>query len=445
MKTAPNKVYIETLGCQMNKSDSERILGLLENIGYKKTDNEKEAGLLIINTCTIRASAEDKAFSYLGVWGKRKRSNPDLTIAVCGCVAQQKKEAILKQAPFVDIVFGTQNIDELPELIEIFKRDQTNQCCIRSKPYDNVKKNILHVRDNNLTAWVNIIEGCDYFCTYCVVPYVRGRQRSRLTEDIIEEITQLAERGYKEITLLGQTVDSYGKDLPDAGISLPNLLEKLNKIEKLKRIRFVTSHPKDITDELIEKVSSLNKVCEYFHIPMQSGNTEILNKMRRDYTAEEYYKLVNNIRNKIKDVGITSDFIVAFPGETEEQFQDTIKAVDDLVFDQCNTAMYSPRRQTPAATWKTIQLSQNVKKERINILNSHVKKAALKANIKYIDTIQEILVESFKQKDNEIILTGRTRNNKLTHFKGLKDLVGEIVNVKIIDVSAWSLKGEMYN
>lgn len=445
MKTVPNKVYIETLGCQMNKSDSERILGLLENIGYKKTDNEKEAGLLIINTCTIRASAEDKAFSYLGVWGKRKRSNPDLTIAVCGCVAQQKKEAILKQAPFVDIVFGTQNIDELPELIEIFKRDQTNQCCIRSKPYDNVKKNILHVRDNNLTAWVNIIEGCDYFCTYCVVPYVRGRQRSRLTEDIIEEITQLAERGYKEITLLGQTVDSYGKDLPDAGISLPNLLEKLNKIEKLKRIRFVTSHPKDITDELIEKVSSLNKVCEYFHIPMQSGNTEILNKMRRDYTAEEYYKLVNNIRNKIKDVGITSDFIVAFPGETEEQFQDTIKAVDDLVFDQCNTAMYSPRRQTPAATWKTIQLSQNVKKERINILNSHVKKAALKANIKYIDTIQEILVESFKQKDNEIILTGRTRNNKLTHFKGLKDLVGEIVNVKIIDVSAWSLKGEMYN
>lgn len=427
----------------MNKADSERILGLLETIGYKKTSNEKEAELLIINTCTIRASAEDKAFSYLGVWGKRKRSNPNLTIAVCGCVAQQKKEAVLKQAPFVDIVFGTQNIDELPEIIEKFNKDKLSQCCIRSKPYEIIKENILPIRDSKLTAWVNIIEGCDYFCTYCVVPYVRGRQRSRLPEDIIKEIIQLADSGYKEVTLLGQTVDSYGKDLNDPGISLPNLLEELNKIQNLKRIRFVTSHPNDITEELIEKVSILDKVCEYFHIPMQSGNTEILQKMRRDYSAEKYYALVHNIRNKVKNVGITSDFIVAFPGETEEHFEDTIKAVDELVFDQCNTAMYSPRKQTPGATWKTIQLPQSVKKERINILNSHVKKAALKSNIKYIDTNQEILVESFKEKDKDIILTGRTRNNKLTHFKGSIDLVGEIVAVKITDASAWSLKGDL--
>lgn len=443
MKNNYQKVYIETLGCQMNKADSENILGILKSIGYETTDNPKIADLLILNTCTIRASAEDKAFSYLGAWGKLKRSRPDLTIAVCGCIAQQRKETIFKRAPYVDIVFGTQNINELPSIIENFKEHKSPLCSVLTEPYKGSKIAYQAIRDSHLTAWVNIIEGCDYFCTYCVVPYVRGRQRSRPFEEIVTEVKGLVDSGYKEITLLGQTVDSYGKDINNTNVSLPALLKTLNEIDNLKRIRFVTSHPNDITEELIDTVAALDNVCEYFHIPMQSGNTDILNRMKRGYTAEDYYLLINKIRSKVKDVGITSDFIVAFPGETEEQFNDTLKAVDELVFDQCNTAMYSQRKQTPAATWHKEQLPKDVKKERINTLNVHVKQAALKANQKYLNTMQEILVESYSTKEQDIILNGRTRNNKLTHFKGDQKLVGELITVKVIEVSPWSLKGEL--
>lgn len=443
MRNNNKKVYIETLGCQMNKADSENILGILSNIGYDKTDSAKKADLLIMNTCTIRQSAEDKAFSYLGVWGKMKRNKPHLTIAICGCVAQQKKDTILKRAPYVDIIFGTHNINELPELLTQHQEKNACQVSILNKPYSGPYKNIKAIRDSNIVAWVNIIEGCDYFCTYCVVPYVRGRQRSRDFNEIIKEVKELAENGYKEITLLGQTVDSYGKDLNDSNITLPKLLEELNNIKPLKRIRFVTSHPNDITDDLISSVANLDKVCEYFHIPMQSGNTKILKRMKRDYSREDYYDLVNRIRSKVPNVGITSDFIVAFPGETEEQFNDTVETVDELVFDQCNTAMYSPRKQTPAATWKSDQLSIEIKKQRINILNKHVKQSALKSNLKLIDSIQEVLVENYSTKDKETILNGRTRNNKITHFKGSTNHIGEVVKVKIIDISPWSLKGEL--
>jgi tRNA-2-methylthio-N6-dimethylallyladenosine synthase len=443
MKNNRKKVYIETLGCQMNKSDSEKILGILETLNYYQTSNHKEADLLIINTCTIRASAEDKAFSYLGVWGKMKKTKPDIKIAICGCVAQQRKEEILKRAPYVDIIFGTHNIDELPELIKKQESKHTSQCSILKTPYQGTRKDFTAVRDNTITAWVNIIEGCDYFCTYCVVPYVRGRQRSRPFDEIVQEVEKLANQGYKEVTLLGQTVDSYGNDINDNNVNLPALLKRLNKISNLYRIRFVTSHPKDITDDLIDTVAELDKVCEYFHIPMQSGNTEILKKMKRGYTSEEYYTLVNKIKNKINDVAITSDFIVAFPGETEEQFYDTVKAINDLGFDQCNTAMYSPRKQTPAATWKDKQLPVSIKKERINILNSHVKEAALKASLKYQNTIQEVLVESYTKKENGFILNGRTRNNKLTHFKGEKELTGQTVKIFVEEASPWSLKGRL--
>lgn len=443
MKNPAKKVFIETLGCQMNKADTETILGILKAIGYEKTEHYKKADLLIINTCTIRASAEDKAFSHLGVWGKLKRSKPETMIAICGCVAQQYKKEIFKRAPYVDIVFGTHNIEELPVLIEKVIKKEKKQCSILQEAYQGVKINYKAVRDNNITAWVNIIEGCDYFCSYCIVPYVRGRQRSRDFNEIISEIQTLADDGFKEITLLGQTVDSYGNDIDDPEISLPNLLRELNKIQKLKRIRFVTSHPKDITDELIDTVNDLDKVCEYFHIPMQSGNSYILDRMKRGYTAEEYYNLVNKIKSKIKDVSITSDFIVAFPGETEEHFQDTVKAVDDLVFDQCNTAMYSPRKKTSAATWKDLQLTKEIKKERINILNDQVKKSAYNANKKMLNTIQEILIESYSKNNGEIILCGRTRNNKLTHLKGDKKLVGELIKAEITDITAWSIRGKI--
>ena len=443
MKNITKKVFIETLGCQMNKADTETILGILQAINYERTEKYKEADLLIINTCTIRGSAEEKAFSHLGVWGKLKRSKPEVMIAICGCVAQQYKRDIFKRAPYVDIVFGTHNIEELPFLIEKVNNEEKKQCSILQEAYQGVKINHKTVRDNNITAWVNIIEGCDYFCSYCIVPYVRGRQRSRDFNEIITEIKTLADDGFKEVTLLGQTVDSYGKDTDDANITLPNLLRELNKIEKLQRIRFVTSHPKDITDELIDTVNELDKVCEYFHIPMQSGNTHILDKMKRGYTAEEYYNLVNKIKTKIKGVSITSDFIVAFPGETEEYFKNTLKAVEDLTFDQCNTAMYSPRKRTAAATWKDIQLTKEIKRERINILNDYVKKSAYIANEKMLNTTQEILIESYSENNNEVILCGRTRNNKITHLKGDKKLIGEIVKAEITDITAWSIRGKI--
>lgn len=443
MENNRKKVYIETLGCQMNKADTENIFGILESVGYEKTENQKEAELLIINTCSIRAAAEDKAFSYLGIWGKMKRSKPHIKIGICGCMAQQKKEEIFKRAPYIDLIFGTLNIEELPQLLKKLDDEEHKQCSVLKIPYQGEKVQYKATRDNKLTAWVNIQEGCDNFCTYCVVPYVRGRQRSRDFNEIVTTVKDLAKEGYKEVTLLGQTVDAYGCDIEDEKCNLANLLRELNDIEDLKRIRFVTSHPKDITEELIDTVANLDKVCEYFHIPMQSGNTEILNKMKRGYSAEEYYDLTNRIRAKVKDVGITSDFIVAFPGETEEQFQDSVKAIKELIFDQCNTAMYSPRNQTPAATWKDIQHSKEVKKDRINVINKQVKESALKANQKFLNTTQEVLVEGHSEDTDKVILNGRTRNNKLTHFEGPKEKVGELVNIKIVDCTAWSLRGEI--
>lgn len=436
------RIYIETLGCQMNKSDSERILGILENIGYLETEVPEEADLLMINTCSIRALAEDKAYSYLGVWGKWKKSRPDIKIAICGCVAQQTKEKIFKRAPYVDLIFGTHNINELPNLLKKLQKGD-KVCSVLKTPYkSNAVENPVK-REGGISAWLPIIEGCDYFCTYCVVPYTRGRQRSRKPEDIIKEARKIANEGYKEIILLGQTVDSYGKDFKDKNVTLSDLLRKLNSIENIYRVRFVTSHPADITDELIQTVKELDKVCEYFHIPMQSGNTEILKKMRRNYTREDYITLVKKIKEQIPDVAITSDFIAGFPGETQEQFEDTLSIIDEIIFDHCNTAAYSPRKQTPAAVWKE-QLSLEVKKERLNILNEKVKLSALKSNEKYIGKILEVLVENYTEKGGEIILNGRSRNNKIVHFFGDKALIGKLANIKIQEASLWCLKGEIF-
>lgn len=432
------KVYIETLGCQMNKSDSEKIFGILEECGYQETGIPENADLLIINTCSIRAASEDKAYSYLGVWGKWKKSRPQIRIAMCGCVAQQTKEKVFQRAPYVDLIFGTHNIDELPELVE--KMESSKKVCSIHKTQYASDRDYHVKRKEGISAWLPIIEGCDYFCTYCVVPYTRGRQRSRKPEDIIKEAREIAKEGFKEIILLGQTVDSYGRDFDDQTINLSYLLRKISKIDGVLRIRFVTSHPADITDELIDTVAELEKVCEYFHIPMQSGSTAVLTRMKRRYTREEYLTMVNKIKAKMPDVAITSDFIAGFPGETEEQFADTLSIVDEVLFDQCNTAAYSQRHQTPAAVWKD-QIPQQVKKDRLNILNDKVKEATKKSNENCIGKVLEILPESYKEENGEIILTGRARNNKIVHFKGDKELIGELVNVHIEDSSAWSLLG----
>ena len=362
----------------MNKSDSERMAGMLSFMGYEiveEVKNSKSADLLIINTCSIRQLSEDKAYSRLGLWGKWKRSRPDIKIVFCGCVAQQAKESVFKRMPYVDLVMGTHNIFELPDLIRRIEKGE-KVCAAGDVPIK--EKYIETKREKGVNAWITITEGCNNFCTYCVVPYTRGRERSRSPEVILKEAKDALSQGFKEITLLGQNVDSYGKDFKEeignreqgietspslftlysspSKINLAYLLKELNALDGDFRIRFTTSYPTDITDELIDTVVELDKVCECFHIPMQSGSSAVLKKMNRRYDKENYIKIVKKIREKVKDVTITSDFIAGFPGETEEQFQETLDVMRELELDYSNTAAYSPREITVAAKWTDLFL-----------------------------------------------------------------------------------------
>lgn len=440
------KVYIETLGCQMNKSDTERIIGMLSHFDYEKTDDQKNADLLIVNTCSIRQLSADKAYSILGRWGKRKQTHPDIKIGICGCVAQQDKENIFKRAPYIDLVFGTHNIYELPDLI---KRIKNNEKVFAIKENDSVKENPEYKisREKSFNAWVPIIEGCNNFCTYCIVPYTRGRERSRDFNTIIKEVQTAVNEGFKEITLLGQNVDSYGKDFKDKNITLSTLLKELNNIPGDFRIRFVTSYPTDITDELILTVKNSDKVCNYFHMPMQSGSTEILKKMNRRYTKEEYSNIVGKIRDIFKDdVVITSDFIAGFPGETEEQFQETLNVIDELQLDYSNTAAYSPRELTVAAKWNDKFIDDQTKQNRLFRLNEKNKQAVINSNKKCLGKIYRVLVEDYNVDNNSCNITLKTRadNNKIVHVSGgNKDLLGTFINVKISDYSNWCLYAEI--
>lgn len=436
------KLYIETLGCQMNKSDSERIAGILSHFDYQQIDNPKKADLLIINTCNIRQLSADKAYSHVGLWGKWKRKNPNIKIAFCGCVAQQDKKSIKRRAPYVDLIFGTTNIYELPELIKRVENDE-KVVAISNKAFCSDSENYSINRSFSVNAWIPIIEGCNNFCTYCVVPFTRGRERSRKPDEIIKEAENAINSGYKEITLLGQNVDSYGKDFNDVTITLANLLRALNKIEGEFRIRFVTSYPTDITDDLLNAVEECEKVCEYFHIPMQSGNTEILSEMRRKYTRDEYINIVNKIRNRFENVTITSDFIAGFPGETEEQFEDTLTIIRQLELDYSNTAAYSPREGTKAARMTDIFIPEEVKKERLERLNNMNKEACLNSNKKYVEKTLQVLVESVSTYDGKNMQTGRARNNKLVHFESDEDLMGKFIDIKITKAQTWCLFGDM--
>ena len=438
------KVYIETMGCQMNKSDTERMLGMLEYMGYEETKTSEQADLLIVNTCSIRQLSEDKAFSQLGVWGKWKQSKPALKIGIAGCVAQQKAKSIFKRAPYVDFVLGTHKIYALPEIIEkISKGEKACAHTTQNSTEDEqaVKYDIKRVKGVN--AWIPITEGCNNFCTYCIVPYTRGRERSRLPETIIKEAKDALNAGFKEITLLGQNVDSYGKDFKDRNYRLADLLRELNAIEGKFRIRFVTSYPTDITDELIKTVVELDKVCEYFHIPMQSGSSEVLKAMNRRYTREAYAKIVEKVRKMVPDVTITSDFIAGFPGETEEQFQQTLTAIDEFELDYSNLAAYSPREKTVAAKWVDKFIPEDIKNERFQRLNKKVQENCLKSNLKYVGREMEVLIENFYEHKGKMINTGKTRNFKTVHIPCDKDLTGEFVNVKITGTKTWYLQGEI--
>ena len=430
------KVYIETMGCQMNKSDTERILGMLSYFGYEETTEPKEADLLMVNTCSIRQLSADKAYSLVGVWGKWKNDErnkelqgqpfKNIKIAFCGCVAQQDKEKLLKRFPYVDLVFGTNNVYELPELLKRINNGErvcaTNETPKKFTEGEQEAKYEIK-RAKSLNAWIPIMEGCNNFCTYCIVPFTRGRERSRKPSEILEEAKKAIKEGFKEITLLGQNVDSYGKNLdPDRDydgrdVTLANLLRDLNKIEGKFRIRFVTSYPTDISDDLIKAVKECDKVCEFFHIPMQSGNSKVLKEMNRRYNREEYGEIVKKIRNTFEDVAITSDFIAGFPGETEEEFLDTLSAIDEFALDYSNTAAYSPRVKTKAAKWTERFIDEETKSNRLARLNEKNREACLKSNEKCIGKIFEILVESYEEKDNNIILAGRARNNKIVQRK----------------------------
>ena len=437
------KVYIETLGCQMNKSDAERMFGMLEYLDYEKTDEPKKADLLIINTCSIRQLSEDKAYSQIGVWGKWKKTRPNIKIAFSGCVAQQVKEDLFKRAPYVDLVIGTQRLYELPELIKRIENGE-RVCSCDEQPYAEKDYKINRVKSIN--AWVPIMEGCNNFCSYCIVPYTRGRERSRDFENIMNEVKKALAEGFKEITLLGQNVDSYkGKGINGEDINLSGLLRAINSLDEYGnfRIRFVTSYPTDITDELIDTVNECDKVCEYFHIPMQSGDDYVLKKMNRRYDVATYKKICDHLRSKIKDVTITSDFIAGFPGETEEQFQNTLNTMKLLELDYSNTAAYSPREKTVAAKWTDKFIPEEEKVERLARLNETNRECCVMSNNKYIGKIMEVLVEKFENHEGTNVISGRTRNNKMVHIPCDTDKTGEFINVKITGSKTWYLKGEL--
>ena len=433
------KYFIKTYGCQMNVHDSEEIKKILENLGYTEIADYEQADLIILNTCAIRENAHDKVFGFLGRCKHLKKTNKDLIIGLCGCMAQEENvvKEIREKHKYIDIVFGTHNMNELPDmLINFYGKQSIN---VYSKEGDVIEFGNLYKRDSKITAWVNIMYGCDKFCTYCIVPYTRGKQRSRKSEDILKEVKELKEQGYKEITLLGQNVNAYGKDL-EGEIEFSKLLEKVSDTG-IERIRFVTSHPWDFTDEMIDVIASRENIMPYIHLPLQSGSNKILKLMGRRYTKEEYLELFNKIRNKVKNASITTDIIVAFPGETEEDFNDTLDVVNTCKYDGAFTFIYSPRENTPAAKMKN-DLTEEEKEDRLHRLNEIVNKYSKESNERMLNTVQKVLVTGVSEKDSNKVC-GYTENMKLVNVSAPVDTIGQIINVKITDAKSFSLDGEV--
>ncbi|WP_055108380.1 tRNA (N6-isopentenyl adenosine(37)-C2)-methylthiotransferase MiaB [Paenibacillus ihumii] len=434
------KYIIYTYGCQMNEHDTETMKGLLEEMGYTPTEERKEANLILLNTCAIRENAEDKVFGELGHLKGLKTENPDLLLGVCGCMSQEEGvvNRIMQKHGFVDMIFGTHNIHRLPYLIQeaLFSKEMVVE--VWSKEGDIIEN--LPKKREGMRAWVNIMYGCDKFCTYCIVPFTRGKERSRRPEDVIAEVRDLARQGFKEITLLGQNVNAYGKDFTDIDYTFANLMDDIRQID-IPRIRFTTSHPRDFDDALIEVLAKGGNLVEHIHLPVQSGNTEVLKRMSRKYSREHYLELVRKIKKAIPNVVLTTDIIVGFPGETEEQFQDTLSLVREVGYDFAFTFIYSPREGTPAAVMED-NVPMEVKKERLQRLNEVVNEHCRMSNDLMAGKIVEVLVEG-ESKNNADVLSGRTRSNKLVHFEGSKDLIGKFVHVEITDPMTWYIKGNI--
>ncbi len=434
------KYFLRTYGCQMNVHDSEEIKYYLESLGYTAVDVLEDADIVILNTCAIRENAKDKVFGYLGRCKHLKKTKRDLIIAITGCLMQQPKEIeeIHNRHKYIDIIVGTHNLNELPSMIINANQKHSQEIEVYSNS-DIVFENVKYNRDSKFSAWINIIYGCDKFCTYCIVPYTRGRERSRKIEEILDEVRDLKNKGYLEITLLGQNVNAYGKDL-NLGYDFATLLEEVAKIG-IPRIRFVTSHPWNFTDKMIDVIAKYDNVMPYVHLPIQSGSDEILKKMNRKYTIDEYKKLFDEIKSKVKNVSITTDIIVGFPNESDEDFQKTLDIVNYCKYDGAYTFIFSPRDGTPAAKMvDTIPIE--IKEQRLYKLNELVNKYSLESNEKLVGNVEKVLVVDKSEKDDSKVF-GYTESMKLVNFVGSSELIGKIINVKIIDAKSFSLDGEV--
>lgn len=434
------KFFLRTYGCQANERDSETIAGILLQMGFTRTKSEEEADFILMNTCAVRKNAEDKVLGELGMLKKLKMQNPDLLFGVCGCMAQEEEivQLLLKKYPQVDLIFGTHNIHRLPELLYNAMMTKEKTVEVYSKEGE-VIENLPVQRFGKHKAWVNIMYGCDKFCTYCIVPYTRGKERSRLMDDILIEIQELKDAGYKEVTLLGQNVNAYGKDLALTN-GFATLLEEVAKIG-IPRIRFTTSHPWDFTNEMIDVIAKYDNVMPAIHLPVQSGNSDMLKIMGRRYTSEEYKSLYDRIIAKMPNCSFSTDIIVGFPNETDQQFQDTLDMVDYCKYDLAYTFIYSPREGTPAARMED-NVPADVKSKRLQQLNEKVGYYSNLNNQKYLNKVVKVLVDGFSKKNNEVY-SGYSEENKLINFTGNNVQEGDIVKVFIKDVKSWSLNGEV--
>ena len=432
-------VFFETFGCQMNKLDAELSLGLLQEDGYKIVDKVDDADVILFNTCSVRQHAEDKVYSHLGALKTLKKRHPEVIVGVLGCMAQKDGEAIFKRMPHVDLVCGTRMFSRLPEMLLKIRNHGSHVLAIDEDQIVNVKRAVTY-RPNFYQAFVTVMRGCDNYCSYCIVPYVRGREISRTIADVKEEVQSLVSNGCKEVTLLGQNINSYGKGL-SGNVTLGDLLTELNEIDGLERIRFVTSHPADMSRDLIRTMSRLEKVCEYLHMPVQSGSDEVLKRMRRGYTAGYYRDLISYARELIPHLTVASDFIVGFPGETEEDFQETVQLMEDIRFQNCFIFKYSPRTGTKAAELKD-DVPDKTKRARNMKLLELQKQISLEENKKIIGKEMQVLVEGASKSDPNR-LSGRTRQNHIVVFNGSQDLGGKLAGVVIHEVTDLTLFGKL--
>ena len=436
------KYFIKTYGCQMNEHDSENIKAILESMSFTETLDMMDADVILLNTCAIRENAHNKVFGYIGRVKHLKEQKPNVIAGICGCMAQEEVvvDEIIKKYKWLDFVFGTHNINNLPSILKnvIEKKEQE----IEVLSYEgNILENMPVKRDSKYKAWVNIMYGCDKFCTYCIVPYTRGKQRSRDKDNIIKEVEELVKNGYLEVTLLGQNVNAYGKDL-DSNYRMENLLEDVAKTG-IKRVRFVTSHPWDFTDNMIEVIKKYDNIMPYIHLPLQSGSSRILKLMARRYTKESYLELVDKLRKNIPNLALTTDIIVGFPGETTEDFNETLEVVNKCKYDSAFTFIFSKREGTPAATMPD-DVTLDEKNERLHKLNELVNKYSLENNQKYLNKIVPVLIEGYSEKDKSMLM-GYTDTMKLVNVKGTENNIGKIVDVKITDVKTFSMDGEIVN